>query len=67
MSLPQEVDIKIGLDGSSFKAFAHCIAIGEAELIIDGIEKAEELVAFAKHEDRTFGLEANQATVGKPG
>jgi hypothetical protein len=65
LSLPG-VNIEIGLDGS-FKVLSHCIAIGEAELVVHGVQETQELVAFAEHEDQAFGLEADQSTVGKPG
>jgi hypothetical protein len=65
--LAKKVDIEIGLD-SNFKVLLHCIAIREAELVVHSIQETQELIlAFAKHEDRAFGLEADQSTVGKPG
>jgi hypothetical protein len=64
--IAKKVDIEIGLD-SNFKVLSHCIAIREAELVVHSVRETQELIAFAKHEDPAFGLEADQSKVGKPG
>jgi hypothetical protein len=66
MGLTEKVDIEIGLDGS-FEFAMHVIAIRKVVLVVDGIEKAKELVIIMKHEDGAFGLETDQAVFCKPG